>query len=172
MTNTAAALVLSVASLLSPSLQTSAEELSQGRFRAALEATAHEEDPLQRARQEADVFYAARDFASVLDACRRGVEAAGGDDPWLLWRAAGAALWMREGRLAAGLSERLLAAASSEVDPSRSEFWSAQARAFREQAEGFVKADAARASAVTRARLTVSAWLVGLAAAALLWRRS
>ena len=154
-----------------PGAQASADALSRGLFVEALEETEWETNPLRQARQRADVFYAARDFEAVLETCRAGLELESGEDPWLLWRSAGSALWLRDGELAAAFASRLGGAAADDPDPARAEFWSAQAAAFQEQAEGHLAAAQDRDAAVNRARTAVAGWALVLVAGAVLWRR-
>jgi hypothetical protein len=156
---------LGAASALPPAARDTA-----GRLAEQLGLARQESDPVLRARAEAAVFYAARDFVRVLRAVEDGLRA-DPDDLVLLWRGAGAELWLQDGGRALALAERLeRAAREADVADEERAGWLEAARAFQDDALGFLEREVEGRAALRRSRVTIAVvaalGLVALAASA------
>jgi len=133
----------------------------EGRFAAAWSVLAAEPDPVPRARGQATLFLRAGDFAGELRAAEEGLTHAP-EDQELLYFAAQASLWLRDGERAEAYVDRLERSLARNP-PADAAAWQALVEPFRSHAVELEQARLDRERAVTRSR-TVS---LGLLAAAL-----
>jgi hypothetical protein len=121
-----------------------------------LAAARTQNDPLRRAQLEADIFWRARDFPRVLAVAAEGLEHAP-DDLLLLWRAAGAALWLQDGGSALAWTMRMESAVrAGDLDAEQRAGWVDEARSHAEQARALVELSEAGAVALRRSRHAVA----------------
>jgi len=150
--------------------------LAAGELERAHEMITAAPPQLERERALAELHYRASDPARSYAVAARATDEYG-EDPELLFRMAGSALWLRDGERATGAAERLRAALDTSEDLVNGEQGSPQdaAAAWHRTAEDFLAraselraADARRERAVVRARVVSCALLAG-AVGALLW---
>lgn len=142
------------------------ETLAAGDYHAAWEALRGEPEELTRSRIRAEILYRAGDPAGALNAARAGL----GIDPAqieLLFRAAGAAIWLEDEVDAAEYSRRLLRAAEAlpEEAPER-RAWRDAARSLAARSEALTTRQEELIRSVARLRLAalagVASWLTAL----------
>ena len=137
----------------------------EGRFAEAWRVLEAESEPLPRARGQATLFLLAGDFAGELRAAEEGLTHAP-EDQELLYFAAQASLWMRDGERAGAYVDRLehSLARNPPVDPAA---WQALVEPFRTNAVELEQARLERERAVARSRTVslglLAGTLVGLA---------
>ncbi len=139
--------------------------LDERRFEEALALADEAPGALARARARAEVFYRARDPAGALREARAGLAQAP-QDPALLFRALGAALWLADGARALALAQQLEAALeAARLGPDERRAWDEACAPLFASARELVRAEDARERAVSRAR-TTALGMLGLCAAA------
>lgn len=139
--------------------------LASGDFASAWDLAEAEEDPLERARWRTEIFYRGGNPSGALEAARVGLQ----QDPGhlvLLFRAAGAALWLQDPGASASYSRRLQDAvhASERLSPEEREQWLAVAQDFTTRTSRLEQHDRERDHAVSRARWISAAGLCALLA--------
>ena len=130
---------------------------AEGRYSEALERTADILDPGQRAFERLEVRYHAGDLGGALREALAGLRVAP-DDRMLLWRATRLAIDLLATERAVLFSERLAAVvlAAQDLEPADREAWVRSAADLAAEAAGLERTDAARGSALRRARVSVA----------------
>lgn len=141
--------------------------LSSSDYPLAWELAQGQADALQRSRATSEVLYRAGDPSGALEQARQGLVEHPGDLQ-LLFRAAGASIWLKEAGSANHYSERLshaLEAARAQLGPEDASAWTEITRDFVAQGRSLARNEEARLRAVARSRaLSLSAFAVVLAA--------
>ncbi len=135
--------------------------VAQGRYPAALEAAAREEDPLRRAQARVYVRHLAGDLPGALTDAHEGLELAP-DDVWLLEQGAFVAVSLHEGEVAEHLATRLVEAlARLEDEGGAGTEALIQAEELLAEAQSLRASESARQDALGRARTASLVILTG-----------
>jgi len=167
-------IALAVCLLLPRQADAVKQALASGEYRAAWTEMESQEDPVQRARQEAEILYRAGDPARALAAARHGL-AKSPEHLELLYYAAGASIWLQDGTTGGEYTARMqhILENSPELAPSDRQQWQRVTSDFSARIRDLLAHANARDSAVALARaLALGGLCAGLVICGLATRRT